>query len=67
MPDEATSTVFALVNVLIEGNQWIKQHLNIYPKSAWSLDAFGHGSTMPYLLKKAGIQGMMIQVNYYTT
>lgn len=67
MADEATTTVFGLVKQLVEGHQWINRHLNTLPTSAWSIDAFGHGSTMPYLLKQSGITGMMIQVGLLKT
>ena len=61
--DEATVHVYSMIDQLIEGHQWAKNHLNAIPKSSWSVDPFGHGSTMPYLLKAAGIKSMVIQVS----
>ncbi len=62
MADEASPSIFGLTQQLIEGHSWLKRNLNYKPKAAWSIDPFGHGSVMPYLLESSGIQGMMIQV-----
>lgn len=62
MPDEASPSLFALSHQLIEGQNWLKRNLNYKPRAAWSIDPFGHGSVMPYLLKSSGLNGMMIQV-----
>lgn len=65
MTDEATSHVYAMVDQLIEGHQWLKTNLGISPKSGWSIDPFGHGSTQPYLLTTSGITGTVIQRIHY--
>uniref|UniRef100_A0A8D9EML1 Alpha-mannosidase n=1 Tax=Cacopsylla melanoneura TaxID=428564 RepID=A0A8D9EML1_9HEMI len=57
MTDEATSHVFAMVDQLIEGHQWLKNNLGMEPRSGWSVDPFGHGATVPYLLKSSGFDG----------
>ncbi|XP_026680122.1 LOW QUALITY PROTEIN: alpha-mannosidase 2x, partial [Diaphorina citri] len=57
MTDEATSHIFAMVDQLIEGHQWLKNNLGIQPRSGWSVDPFGHGATVPYLLKSSGFEG----------
>lgn len=61
MPCEATTTIFGLVEQLVEGHQWVRKNLRTNPTAAWAIDPFGHASTMPYILKKAGLSGMMIQ------
>lgn len=49
------------------GHQWIKNNLGIKVKSGWSVDPFGHGPTVPYLLKKSGvISGTVIQRIHYS-
>ncbi|ODM89907.1 Alpha-mannosidase 2x, partial [Orchesella cincta] len=61
MSDEAVSSIFGLTNQMIEGHSWLKRNLNYKPKYSVSLDPFGQGSSMPYILKNSGIEGMMIQ------
>jgi alpha-mannosidase len=50
----------------VAGHQWVKNNLGLTPKSGWSIDPFGHGSTVPYLLKMSGISGTIIQRIHYT-
>lgn len=40
-------------------------NLEIKPKSGWSIDPFGHGGTVPYLLASSGIKGTVIQRIHY--
>lgn len=47
------------------GHQWLVKNLGIKPKTGWSIDPFGHGSTQPYLLSKSGITGTVIQRIHY--
>ncbi|XKL67754.1 hypothetical protein PGB90_003245 [Kerria lacca] len=48
-------------------HQWIKNNLGIRVKSGWSVDPFGHGSTVPYLLKSSGVlSGTVIQRIHYS-
>ncbi|XP_055623115.1 alpha-mannosidase 2 [Toxorhynchites rutilus septentrionalis] len=65
MTDEANVHLFAMVDQLIEGHQWVKTNLNVTPKSGWSIDPFGHGSTVPYLLAASGFEGTIIQRIHY--
>lgn len=39
--------------------------MGIKPRSGWSIDPFGHGSTQPYLLTTSGITGTVIQRIHY--
>ncbi|XP_019655802.2 alpha-mannosidase 2x isoform X3 [Ailuropoda melanoleuca] len=65
MPDEANSHYFALIDQLIEGHQWLERNLGATPRSGWAVDPFGHSSTMPYLLRRANLTGMLIQRVHY--
>ncbi|CAG9768680.1 unnamed protein product [Ceutorhynchus assimilis] len=65
MTDEANVHLFAMVDQLIEGHQWLWTNLGIKPKTGWSVDPFGHGSTVPYLLGAAGLRGTVIQRIHY--
>lgn len=66
MTDEANSHMFAMLDQLIEGHQWVKTNLNYIPKTGWSIDPFGHGSTVPYLLSTSGFEGAIIQRIHYS-
>lgn len=35
MTDEASAHVFAMVDQLIEGQQWLLEHLGVVPRSGW--------------------------------
>ncbi|GAB6031850.1 hypothetical protein CHUAL_010250 [Chamberlinius hualienensis] len=61
MTDEATVHLYAMLDQMIEGHQWLKNVLNYTPKHSWSIDPFGHGSTVAYLLQRAGLKGTAIQ------
>ena len=43
MTDEANVHLFAMVDQLVEGHQWLLSHLGVKPRSSWSVDPFGHG------------------------
>ena len=64
MTDEANVNLYAMVDQLVEGHQWILSTFGVKPKSSWSVDPFGHGSAFPYLLKSSGL---FIFVSYLFT
>lgn len=39
--------------------------MNVVPKSGWSIDPFGHGSTQPYILAESSFKGTIIQRIHY--
>lgn len=61
MADEANSHVYGLINQLIEGHQWLRENLNFTPTTGFSIDPFGHGSTLPYLLAASCFDATIIQ------
>ncbi|CAM1322760.1 Uncharacterised protein g8209 [Pycnogonum litorale] len=65
MSDEAAVHYYSMIDQLVEGHQWLKHHLGIRPKTSWSVDPFGYSTTMPYILKKAGLSGMVIQRTHF--
>ncbi|XP_075991466.1 alpha-Mannosidase class II b [Anticarsia gemmatalis] len=65
MPDEACTHIYALIDQFIEGHHWVKTNLGVSPKTGWSIDPFGHGPTVPYLLDKSGLEGTIIQRIHY--
>lgn len=51
---------------MLSGHQWVRNNLGVVPNSGWSIDTFGHGSTVPFLLKSSGFSdGTVIQRVHY--
>ncbi|XP_022708909.1 alpha-mannosidase 2x-like isoform X1 [Varroa jacobsoni] len=67
MTDEAGVHLYSMFDQLIEGHQWIKHHLGdkALPRNGWSIDPFGHGNAVPYLLRRSGIHNTFIQRTHY--
>ncbi|VDM96194.1 unnamed protein product [Thelazia callipaeda] len=65
MADEATPYFWESIENIIVGNQYIQEILNITPTTAWSVDPFGHGLMMPYLLTLSGMTKMVIGRIHY--
>ena len=65
MEDEANTHVYAMVDQMIEGNNWIMDHLGIKSSTAWSIDPFGQSPTVAYLRKRMGFTDMVIQRTHY--
>ncbi|WAR20913.1 MA2A2-like protein [Mya arenaria] len=60
-PDEASPHYFALLDQMIEGHYWVKKNLGVVPESSLNFDQFGYSTTMPYLVKKAGLKNVLIK------
>lgn len=66
MPDEANSHWTNVLLQLIEGQEWLLQHLNVTPTSSWAIDPFGYSPTLPYILQKSGFKNLLIQRTHYS-
>uniref|UniRef100_A0A0M3HYE4 Alpha-mannosidase n=1 Tax=Ascaris lumbricoides TaxID=6252 RepID=A0A0M3HYE4_ASCLU len=60
MTDEATTYFWSTIDNMIVGHQFLLKRLKVLPRTSWSVDPFGHGSTVPYLLSLSGINEMVI-------
>lgn len=65
MTDEANPHLYAMVDQLIEGHQWLLNTLGVKPSSGWSIDPFGHGAAVPYILGESGVKQTVIQRIHY--
>ncbi|CAG0923229.1 unnamed protein product [Notodromas monacha] len=65
MADEAAVSLYGMVDQFVQGHSWLDEHLDVAPKSGWSIDPFGHGSAVPYLLSAAGLKQTVIQRIHY--
>ena len=66
MTDEANAHYFAMLDQLIEGNQWLEDNVGFTPKSGWAIDPFGQSPTMAYILQGASFHNMLLQRVHYS-
>ncbi|KHJ48512.1 glycosyl hydrolase family 38 protein [Trichuris suis] len=64
--DEANSHYFSMIDQLIEGQQWLYNHVGFIPKNHWSIDPFGLSPTMAHLVHLTGIKTLAIQRVHYS-
>lgn len=60
-----TVHLYSHLLLVVSGHEWVKNNLGIIPKTGWSIDPFGHGPTVPYMLDKSGLEGTIIQRIHY--
>ena len=66
MNDEANSFYFAMVEQLILGHEWLHLNLKYKPNNGWAIDPFGLSPTMAYILKRSGMDNMLIHRAHYS-
>ncbi|KAK7790667.1 hypothetical protein R5R35_002442 [Gryllus longicercus] len=66
MNDEANAHYFAILQQIIEGHQWLANHLDYIPRNSWAIDPFGHSPIMPYFLKRMGLENLVVQRVHYS-
>ncbi|CEF62357.1 Alpha-mannosidase 2x [Strongyloides ratti] len=63
--DEANSFYYGILMQLIEGHEFLKNHLDYKPKNHWSIDPFGLSTTMAYIMKNSGLNNAVISRTHY--
>ncbi|XP_063374089.1 alpha-mannosidase 2-like [Cydia amplana] len=64
--DEGTTHIFGLVHNLIEGHQWLAEHLNYAPDVGWLTNSVTHSPTLAYLLSASGITKLIFTNVHYS-
>ncbi|OQV21444.1 Alpha-mannosidase 2x [Hypsibius exemplaris] len=65
MPDEASCSAYAILHQYIYGHQWLLDNLGVTPEHGFSIDPFGHSSSMPYFLRNLDFKTIFIQRIHY--
>uniref|UniRef100_A0A0N5ARF2 Alpha-mannosidase n=1 Tax=Syphacia muris TaxID=451379 RepID=A0A0N5ARF2_9BILA len=67
MPDEANSHYFGIITQLLEGHEWIRNHLGeeFAPVNHWSIDPFGLSPTVAYIVARANLSSGVVQRVHY--
>ncbi|PSN52814.1 hypothetical protein C0J52_09697 [Blattella germanica] len=66
MNDEANTHYYSMLLQMTEGHQWLTNQLEFKPRNSWSIDPFGQSPTMAYLLKRMGLENLVIQRVHYS-
>ncbi|EJD74390.1 glycosyl hydrolase family 38 protein [Loa loa] len=68
MPDEANSHYYGLISQLMEGHEWIRNHISedYKPRNHWSIDPFGLSPTISYFMKLSNFSNGVLQRVHYS-
>lgn len=68
MTDEANAHYYSIITELLEGHEWIRNHIggDFRPQSHWSIDPFGLSPSLPHLLSAANITNAALQRIHYS-
>ncbi|VBB29288.1 unnamed protein product [Acanthocheilonema viteae] len=68
MPDEANSHYYGLISQLMEGHEWIQNHIgeDYKPRNHWSIDPFGLSPTISYFMKLSNFSNGVLQRVHYS-
>ncbi|VDM94119.1 unnamed protein product, partial [Onchocerca ochengi] len=68
MPDEANSHYYGVISQLMEGHEWIRNHIgkDYKPKNHWSIDPFGLSPTISYFMKLSNLSNGVLQRVHYS-
>ncbi|WKY03151.1 hypothetical protein Q1695_016448 [Nippostrongylus brasiliensis] len=66
MTDEANAHYFSIITELMEGHEFLRNHIGYTPTTHWSIDPFGLSPTLPYLLSASNISNAAVQRVHYS-
>uniref|UniRef100_A0A915PNV7 Alpha-mannosidase n=1 Tax=Setaria digitata TaxID=48799 RepID=A0A915PNV7_9BILA len=68
MPDEANSHYYGVISQLMEGHEWIRNHIgeDYNPTNHWSIDPFGLSPTISYFMKLSNFSNGVLQRVHYS-
>nr|CAD7454168.1 unnamed protein product [Timema tahoe] len=66
MNDEANTDYYSILTQMIEGHQWLQNNMDYTPRSSWSIDPFGESPSMAFLVKRMGLENLVIQRVHYS-
>ncbi|CAJ0939244.1 unnamed protein product, partial [Mesorhabditis belari] len=68
MSDEANAHFYSIITELIEGHEFIQNHIgtDYRPRTHWSIDPFGLSPSLPLLLSEANITNAALQRVHYS-
>lgn len=60
MNDEANCHIYAILEQLYEGREWVEDTFGVSPTTGYAVDPFGQSAVMAQVLKRMGYQAMYI-------